>query len=400
MKYIVIVPDGMADYPISKLKGKTPLEFAQTPNMDYIARNGIIGQVQTIPKGLLPGSDVGNLSAIGYDPEQCFSGRAPLEAANLGINLEPNEIVFRCNLVTIVNNELLDYSAGHIPSDEASILIQDLNKHISDPEILFYAGKSYRHLLKIKSERPESFLKTCCTPPHDILGSSIQKHFPTGPQAKTLLSIMQRSHEFLQEHSINKKRSSLNQNPGNMVWLWGQGRKPTLLSFHEKFGISGSVISAVDLVNGIGKLAGLEIISVPGANGYYDTNYLGKAQYALKSLEEKDFVFIHIEAPDEASHNGDLDMKVSCIERIDQHVIGTILDFLRSKNNFRILILPDHYTPLSKRTHTSDPVCFEIFGKGIPASNPNNSFSERCAKESSVFFQSGKALMEYFIKEH
>lgn len=400
MKYIVIVPDGMADYPIKILNGKTPLEAAQTPNMDFIASHGAIGQVQTIPRGFPPGSDVGNLSIMGYNPAQCFSGRAPLEAANLGIDLKSDEIAFRCNMVTVINKKMLDYSADHISSDESQILIEVLNKKISMPGVRFYSGKSYRHLLVIQSQDPQSFLETKCTPPHDILGLPIQEYFPKGPKAQILLNLMEQSQNFLLNHDINQKRILSNKNPANMPWLWGQGKKPNLLSFQKKFGINGSVISAVDLVNGIGKLAGLEVVSVPGANGYYDTNYVGKAKYALNSLKEKDFVFIHIEAADEASHNGDLKMKISCIERIDQEVIGTVLNYFHQKDNFRILVLPDHYTPLMKRTHTSDPVCFEMFGKGISSSKRTDTFSERLAKESPLFFDNGEALMEYFIKKY
>ncbi|MDP8266744.1 MAG: cofactor-independent phosphoglycerate mutase [Candidatus Aceula meridiana] len=400
MKYIVIVPDGMADYPIESLGGRTPLENANTTNMDFITHNGILGLVQTIPSGLPAGSDVGNLSAMGYNPLEHFSGRAPLEAANLGVDLKDNEIAFRCNLVTVDQGQMIDYSAGHIPSEEASKIIDALNKEIQVPEVKFYAGKSYRHLMVVKTRDPKALLNIQCTPPHNILNQEIKDHLPNGAQAQVLLSLMERSKKILENHPINKIRLDLKQNPANMIWLWGQGKKPKLPSFKKKFGIDGSVISAVDLVNGIGKLAGLKVISVPGVNGYYDTNYQGKAQYALDSLKERDFVFIHVEAPDEASHNGDLKMKMACIERIDKEVLGTILNHFHPQDDFRILVLPDHYTPVSKRTHTSEPVCFAMFGKGIPRPEEGFSLNERNAKESSIFFESGKTLMEYFIKRH
>lgn len=399
MKYIVVVPDGMADYPIKDLEGKTPLEYANTNNMDFIAQNGLIGSVCTIPEGLPAGSDVGNLSALGYDPTKFFSGRAPLEASNLEIDLKNDEIVFRCNLVTIEDDTMVDYSAGHITSKEAEAIIASLNKEIDIPNIKFYPGKSYRHLLVIKCLTPKSFAKINCTPPHDILNQKIYSHLPEGTHAQTLSAVMEKTKSILQKHHVNQVRVDLKQNPANNIWLWGQGVKPNLPLFKEKFGLTGSVISAVDLVNGIGKIAGLEVITVPNVTGYYDTNFLGKAEYALDSLKTKDFVFIHIEAPDEASHNGDLKMKIESIERIDKEVIGTILNHFDPKDDFRILVLPDHYTPIEKRTHTSEAVCFEMFGKGIPREN-HVSFNEKTSEQSDLSFETGEQMMDYFIKRH
>ncbi len=399
MKYIVVVPDGMADYPIKELNNKTPLEYANTSNMDFIAQNGLIGFVNTIPKGLPAGSDVGNLSALGYDPRKIFSGRAPLEAANLGIDLKEDEIAFRCNLVTIENENMIDYSAGHITSEEAHTLISSLNEQINIPGIKFYPGKSYRHLLVIKCRDPKTLSAIQCTPPHDILNKNIQSYLPAGIESQILLAVMEKAKKVLSDHHTNQVRIDLSQNPANNIWLWGQGTRPNLPLFKDKFGLTGSVISAVDLVNGIGKLAGLDVISVPNVTGYYDTNFIGKAEYALESLKIKDFVFIHIEAPDEASHNGDLKMKIESLERIDKEVIGTILNHFGSSDDFRILILPDHRTPVEKRTHTSEPVCFEMFGKGIPKEN-HTSFGEKKAEKSGLSFETGEKLMDYFIQRH
>ncbi|MCX5681318.1 MAG: cofactor-independent phosphoglycerate mutase [Candidatus Omnitrophica bacterium] len=397
MKYIVIVPDGMADYPIPALKGKTPLEYAQTPNMDFLAQHGLVGMIQTIPDNLPPGSDVGNLSAMGYDPRKSFSGRAPLEAANMNVALGKNDIAFRCNLVTIGDKKMADYSAGHISSKEAAALIAALNKNNKMRNVKFYPGKSYRHLTIIKSSHTKKLSQCQCTPPHDILNKKINSFFPKGANAKILNDLMEWSKGILKDHPVNKKRIAEGKSPATMIWLWGQGLKPQLPLFKKKFGITGSVISAVDLVNGIGKLIGLNVIRVPGATGYYDTNYKGKAQYALRSLKKNDFIFIHIEAPDEAGHNGDLRMKVKCIELIDKEVIGTILKRYKAGGDFRILILPDHRTPLSKRTHTREPVCFVMSGKNIQIQG-SRSFSEKTAANSGIFFATGEKLMNYFIK--
>lgn len=397
MKYIVVVPDGMADYPVPALKDRTPLEAAKTPNMDFISAHGMAGMIKTIPAGMPPGSDVGNLSAIGYDPKKYFSGRAPLEAANLNVKLKNNEVAFRCNVVTVKNEKMADYSAGHISSKEAARLIAALNRHNKNPNIKFYAGKSYRHLAIIKSADPKNLAASRCTPPHDITGKNIRSFLPKGPDAKILNDLMTWSENILKDHPVNKKRIAQDKNPATTIWLWGQGQKPQLPLFKKKYGVKGSVISAVDLVNGIGKLIGLKVIRVPGVTGYYDTNYRGKAQYALNSLKKNGFVFVHIEAPDEAGHNGDLKMKIKCIERIDKEVLGAILSRYNISDDFRILVLPDHLTPLAKRTHTCEPVCFCMAGKGIPPQGPHQ-FCEKTAKKSGIFFKNGEKLMNKFIK--
>ncbi|MFH1360817.1 MAG: cofactor-independent phosphoglycerate mutase [Candidatus Omnitrophota bacterium] len=399
MKYIVLVPDGVADYPISELGGKTPLEVARTTNMDFLAQNGFTGLVQTIPPKMKPGSDIGNLALLGYDPKKYYFGRAPLEAANLDIRLADDEVAFRCNLVTVEAGRMIDYSAGHIPTKEASELISALSKEIRQSNSKFYVGKSYRHLLVLKTMRKNDFLKIQCTAPHDILDKEIKEFLPRGKESEVLLSLMEQSKNILNNHPENQVRIDLKENPANMIWLWGQGARPQLPSFMEKFGVQGSVISAVDLVNGIGKLIGLQVISVPGATGYYDTNFKGKAEYALNSLADKDFVFVHVEATDEAGHNGDYKMKIQCIERFDRDVVGTVLDYFNRYDDVRILVCPDHVTPVEKRTHTAEAVPFVMFGKGIQKDEAEN-YSEATGKKQGLKFKSGEAMMEHFMRRY
>lgn len=397
MKYIVLVPDGMADYPVEALGGKTPLEAAKTPNMDFLVKEGILGRVKTVPQDFPPASDVANLSILGYDPRKYYTGRGPFEAANLGVNLKEGDVAFRCNLITAEEDVLRDYSAGHISTKEAASLVKFINEKLGDADILFYHGIGYRHLAVIKNGVSKGLDKVKCTPPHDIIGKKISKSLPQGEGADILIKLMQASRELLKGHEINNVRLDLKENPANMIWLWGQGVKPKIPLFRDKFGISGSVISAVDLIKGMAKIAGLDAADVPGATGYYDTDYFAKAKYALKALEKKDFVYVHVEAPDEAGHNGDLREKITAIERFDQLVLGTILDVLKDKHDFRLLVLPDHATPLSRRTHTSDEVGFVIYGSGI-ISNGFLNFSEAEAKKSSLFIEEGHKLLEYFIK--
>lgn len=400
MKYIVIVPDGMADEPIEELNNKTPLEVAHTTNMDYLAQHGAQGLLHTIPKGMHPGSEIGNLSLLGYRPDKYFTGRAPLEAANLGIDLADDQIAFRCNLVTIYDGVMKDYSAGHISSQEAATLIESLDQKIPDQNVSFYAGKSYRHLMILKTHAVKNFAAIKCVPPHDILDQKIERYLPKGgAESLTLLKLMERSQKILADHPTNQVRTDLGDNPGNSIWLWGQGTKPQLPAFKEMYGLDGSIISAVDLVNGIGRLAGLNVISVPGATGYYDTNYKGKADYALDSLKEKDFVYIHIEAPDEAGHNGDVKAKIASIEAIDQHIVGTILNRFDPHDDVRILVYPDHPTPVKLRTHTNDPVPFVLYGKGI-ASDGQTVYNEVSAKQTKVVFKDGEALMSRFTNKY
>ena len=395
-KYIILVGDGMADYPIEELGMRTPLEAARTPNMDFMAKNGTLGLAKTIPDKMTPASDVANLSILGFDPKRYYSGRGPLEAANLGIELEQDDVAFRCNLITVAGDTLLDYSAGHIKSTEAEKLIKFIDSKLGDNKIRFFPGISYRHLLLVKRGFELGLEKLKCLAPHDILGKSINKNLPKGDSADLIIKLMLDSREILSNHDINLVRLDLKENPANMIWLWGQGRKPEMPKFIDKFGLTGSVISAVDLINGLGRILGLEVINVKGATGYYDTDYLAKAKAAVKSLEHRDFVFVHVEAPDEAGHNGDLREKLTAIERFDQLVVGTILEYCKNQNDCRIMVLPDHATPVSLKTHTADPIPFVFYGKDIPAKNFLN-YSEKEAQKSDLYFQNGYQLMENLI---
>jgi 2,3-bisphosphoglycerate-independent phosphoglycerate mutase len=298
--------------------------------------------------------------------------------------------------VTIGNNKMADYSAGHISTKEAGELIEALNKNPRD-NVRFYIGTGYRHIAVIKTRYHKELAEMKCVPPHDVLGEDITSHLPKGKHAQLLLSLMERSKKIFEEHPINHVRIDLKENPATMIWLWGQGTKPHIPPFREKFGMEGSVISAVDLVNGIGKLAGLDVIKVPGVTGYYDTNYLGKAQYALESLKKKDFVYVHVEATDEAGHNGDFKAKITCIERFDREIVGTVLNHFNKQDDFRILVSPDHATPVSKRTHTREPVCFVMHGKGIPVEG-GQQFSEATAMEKGLKFTSGESMLAYFVR--
>jgi len=394
MKYIVLIGDGMADYPMEELGQRTVLEVAKTAHMDFIARQGRLGRVKTIPEGMTPGSDVAIVSILGYDPLKYYTGRGPLEAANLGVKLGENEIAFRCNLVTVGDDNMIDYSAGHISSKEAEVLIKYIDKKLGNEKIKFYSGVSYRHVMVIKDAQLE---QVTCKPPHDIMGQSISKNLPKGENAELLIKLMQDAKAVLEGHEINMVRVDLKENPANMIWLWGQGKSPDMPKFADKYGLAGSVISAVDLIKGLGRILGLEVINVPGATGYYDTDYKGKAEAAIKALKEKDFVFVHVEAPDEAGHNGDLRAKITAIERFDQLVVGTILNAYKRKKNFRILVLPDHATPVSLKTHTRDDVFFGIFGQDIFGAGFGG-YNEKEAQKSDLYFEKGYELMEYFIK--
>ncbi|MCK9595474.1 MAG: cofactor-independent phosphoglycerate mutase [Candidatus Omnitrophica bacterium] len=397
MKYIVLVADGMADYPIPELGDRTPLEAARTPNLDFIAMHGRLGRIKTIPEKMTPASDVANMSIFGYDPKKFYSGRGPLEAANLGIELEENDVAFRCNLITATADTLVDYSAGHISSKEAAILIKSIDEKLGKGNFRFYPGISYRHLMLAKNGTLDGLDQLKCIAPHDITGKNISKNLPKGKNSQILTEMMLKSQEILASHEINQVRLDLKENPGNMIWLWGQGKKPNMPKFTEKYGLTGSVISAVDLIKGLGKIIGLDVINVPGATGYYDTDYEGKAKAALRSLEKKDFVFVHVEAPDEAGHNGDLKEKITAIERFDQLVAGTILKALKHKKNFRIAVLPDHATPVSLKTHTADTIFFGIFGHGITGRGFLN-YSEKEAQKSDLFIEKGHELMDCFIR--
>ena len=391
----MIVPDGASDYPIDILGGKTPFEAADISFMDSLAKQGILGRVKTIPRKFTPSSDVANLSLLGYDPEVYYTGRGPLEAANLGVELGEKDLAFRCNLITASEGKLRDYSAGHITNKEAKVLIEYVNKNLGTDKVQFFFGTSYRNLMVIREGADLGLDKIKYFAPHDIMDKEILRHLPRGKNKEVLVELMNRSRDLLGAHEINKVRIDLGENPANMIWLWGCGPKPAMPLFENEFGIKGAVISAVDLIKGIGRIIGLKVLNVEGANGYYDTNYLGKAEAALKALETCDFVFVHIEATDEAGHNQDLRMKIACLERIDKFIVGTIVKRLKDKD-FRILVTPDHPTPISLRTHTDEPVPFLISGSGIDKDD-SASYSEREAQNSPLYFNKGIDLLKYFL---
>ena len=392
MKYAIIIPDGAADVPLEELDGKTPLAAAVTPNIDQIAANGKCGTVRTIPEGMDAGSDVAMLSVFGYDPKRYYTGRAPLEAAARGLKIAPDEWVLRCNFVTIVDGVMEDYSAGHISTEEAGALIEELDRLLSGSAVHFYSGISYRHLMTLKGE-----LTVKTTPPHDILGLPVAGHLPTGDGAEMLRTLMSRSEAILANHEINNVRRELHENPATSIWLWGQDKTPQLTSFRERFGLNAAAITAVDLVRGLGKLIGWEIIEVEGATGYLDTNYAGKGAAAIEALDRCDLVCVHVEATDEAGHNADAKGKVEALGQIDRHIVGPVLERLRAEGDeWRILVLPDHPTPCALRTHTGDPVPFAIAGKGVE-SVVSAKFSEQTGAASDLHIPRGCELMEYFL---
>ncbi len=392
MKYLVLIPDGAADNSCPELGGKTPLEGAATANLDRLARAGVLGTVSTIPAGFSPGSDVANLCVLGYNPHLYYTGRAPLEAASLDISLGPADVAFRCNLVYVENGVMRDFAAGHIGTEEAAVLIRFLQEQIGSEDASFFPGLSYRHIMV----SPGRGLKAECTPPHDITGRPIADHLPGGEDGAWLRQLMQASAPLLEDHPVNRERLRQGRAPANMVWLWGQGTAPRLPAFKERFGLSGSVISAVDLVKGLGKYAGLDVISVPGATGYLDTDYRAKAVHALMALERRDFVYVHVEAPDEAAHMGNTREKVRAIERFDRDLVGTLLQEMPFGPDYRIMVLPDHATPVDAGTHTADPVPFLIYRPGLPG-NAGQAFNEHSAARWGLMLEHGWELMQKFI---
>ena len=393
LKYAVLVADGMADHPVKELGGRTPLEVARTPALDTIAARGIVGTIQTIPRGLPSSSDVAMLGLLGYDVEQCYPGRGPLEAASMGVELAEDEVAFRCNLVTVENEVLSDYSAGHVSSKEARVLIGSLNEKLGARGVRFHAGVSYRHLAVIS--RPES-VQAQCMAPHDITGQPLEGNLPRGKEADFLRSLMDESGAILDSHEVNMIRRDLGENPANMIWLWGQGTSPEILSFKDCFGIEGSVISAVDVVKGIGATVGLRVVDVPGATGYFDTDYSAKAEHGIRELEKLAFVLIHVEAPDEAGHIGDQRKKIQAIEEYDAKIVAPVLEFLEKRDGHRVMVLPDHATPIAVRTHTREPVPFAIAGAGVETDEVL-SFSEAAARGGAVHLRRGHDLMPFFL---
>jgi len=389
----------MADEPLEELGGKTPLEAAETPHMDRLAAAGEIGLVETVPEGFHPGSDVANLTVFGYDPAVCYRGRAPLEAASMGVNLGPQDVAFRLNLVHLSprGGDLYmgDYSAGHITTAEARELIDALQGEYGGEEFRFFPGVSYRHLMVWRNG--SDALKF--TPPHDISGQSILTHLPHGEGADRLIRLMNDSQLLFNNHPLNKKREAAGKVAANSIWLWGHGRAPQMDSLEEKFGITGAVISAVDLVKGIGVCAGLDVIEVEGATGYTDTNYQGKVDAALGALATRDLVYLHVEAPDEAGHSGNLEEKIRAIEDFDGKIVGPVLSGLKQAGAYRVLLLPDHPTPVKKMTHTLDPVPYVLFdsGGGFTRNNENRGYGETNARASKRYIQPGHRIMKLLI---
>lgn len=392
MKYIVLVPDGAADYPLDELDGQTPLEAASTPHMDRLAREGVGGLVQMIPPERPPGSDIGNLEIFGYDSRIHYTGRSPLEAASMGVDLGEAGVAFRMNLIYCDGDTLVDYSAGHIESDEAGELVAALAAELGQDHIRLYPGVGYRHLL-VYDDGPEDLVSY---PPHDIMGESVAAHLPAGEGQAQIRALMAAAESILASAPVNAARIARGERPANAIWLWGSGRALSLENFAERYGLQGGVISAVDLVRGIGKSAGLAVIEVPGITGYLDTNYEGKAEYALAALEDADFVYVHVEAPDEAGHNGDPQAKVQAIEDFDARVVAPILAGLADMGECRVLMTPDHRTPIALRTHSREPVPFVLWGSGFEPDGLE-AYGERPAERGSMQVAHGHLLMQYLI---
>ena len=403
MKYIVILGDGMADYAVKEFDGKTILDGANKPNIDYMSEHGELGCVKTVLDGMKPGSDVANLSVMGYDTTKCYSGRSPLEAASIGVDLKDTDVTFRTNLVTLSDEEeyenktMLDYSAGEISTEEAAELIKAVEEELHTEYAHFFAGVSYRHLLVWANGSTNVSL----TPPHDISDKKVTDYLPKGDNGEELLSLMKRSQEILINHPVNKKRVEMGKNPANSIWVWGEGSKPQLENFYDKYNLKASVISAVDLIKGIAKCADMKSIDVPGVTGNWDTNFDGKAQAALDTLlkDGQDLVYVHMEAPDECGHQGNAEKKKLSVELIDEKVVGFLRTKLKEAGvDYKMLILPDHPTPISLKTHVSDPVPYVIYdsrkenGSGL-------TYNEKNAEKTNVYIDKGHELMKHFIEE-
>ena len=402
MKYVIFLGDGMADYPCEQLGGKTPLAVANKPNMDALCKQGETGLVKTVDETLAPGSDVANLSVMGYDPQKYYTGRSPLEALSIGVTLGDNDVTFRANVVTLSDETcfedktMVDYSSGEITTAEAHELIDYVKENLHFDHITFYGGTSYRHLMVWDGGSTNVKL----TPPHDITDRKITEYLPQGEGADIILTIMQESHKLLCDHPINKARVARGLNPANTLWIWGEGTKPMLDFFTDKYGISGTMISAVDLLKGIGQGTKMDVVEVEGATGNIDTNFDGKAQAAISALKQgTDFVYIHMEAPDECGHHGDLEGKIKSIELIDEKVVGPVVAYLKeSGEDFRVLITPDHPTPLSLKTHVRDAIPFVIYDSRKDTGE-NKTYTEENATSTGLYIEPGYKLMERFLEK-
>lgn len=401
MKYLVMLCDGMADEPNEALGNSTPMEKANKPCMDSLAAKAEVGIVKTVAEGLKPGSDVANLSVLGYEPAVYYSGRSPLEAASIGIDLKDTDVTLRCNLVTLSDDEdyenktILDYCADDISSEEAKILIEYIQEKLGNDKFRFYPGVSYRHCLVWSNGNPHPGV---LTPPHDITGKVITDYIPKGEAVDELYDLMKKSYDLLKDHPVNQARIARGKRPANSIWLWGEGTKPLLDNFSEKFGIKGSMISAVDLLKGIAICAGMNSVDVDGATGYLDTNFDGKCKAAIEEFKNgADLVYVHVEAPDECGHRGEIENKVKAIEMIDEHILAPVVEFLRGYDDFAVLVCPDHPTPLSIRTHTSTPVPYLIYDSKNEIDSGVKVFCEKEARETGNYIEKGFTMMNYFL---
>ena len=410
MKYLIVVPDGSADNPIDSLGGKTPLEAAELPCMDSLASRGEIGSARTVPEGISPGSDSANLSVMGYDPRRYLTGRSPLEAASIGLEMTDSDISFRANLITIDPDGaeeyeyfiVRDHAAGDITTEEAAELVEALNDKLAEDGLYIHLGTGYRQCMIVDRSHPNGHAEYKCVPPHDILDKRAGEYLPKGKGADHLISMMKESYEILKDHPVNKARIARGLNPANSLWIWGQGTRPQLPDFNEKYGVDGAVISAVDLIKGIALFAGLEVLKVDGIDGTKHTNFSGKADAAIEAYKNgKNFIYMHIEGTDECSHQGDLAGKIKCAEDIDSKVVKPIYEYLReSGDDFKILVIPDHRTPLAIRTHSSDPVPFLIYDSRKETSpDRRKQFNERAAMESDNYYEDGFTLADYFFEK-
>ena len=400
MKYFILLCDGMSDYPLEKLGGLTPMQAAKKPNMDRLAKISELGLVKTVQDSMKPASDVANLSILGYNPEIYYSGRSPLEAGSIGVDMKPTDVSFRCNLVTLSEEEnfldktMIDYCAGDISSEESAVLIEHINRNLGMPPFSFYSGVSYRHLLIWDKGTVEV---GSLTPPHDILDKKIAPFINENPNSKALYALMEKSCELLKEHAVNLERIKKGKHPANSIWLWGEGTRRDFPPFKEKYSLKGAMISAVDLLKGIGKFIGMDVINVPGATGYLDTNFEGKVNAAINALKSgTDLVYLHVEAPDECGHRGETEGKVKAIELIDGLILKPFLDAFANED-IKILICPDHPTPLSIRTHTNEPVPYLIYNSASKQKGAD-AFTEYFAEASGNYISEGHKLMEMFLK--
>jgi 2,3-bisphosphoglycerate-independent phosphoglycerate mutase len=402
MKYAIVIPDGCADEPQESLGGQTPLQAAHKPHMDALASAGVVGRSNNVPPPLTPASDVATLSLFGYDPLQVYTGRAPLETAAMGIAVGPGDWAIRCNLVNVEDGRMRDFTAGHIGSDEGRLLIASIGQALGGPvtggKLEFHAGVSYRNILVFRAATAAPFTADTKTqPPHDIPERPVADHLPQGPGSVLLRDLMERSCGILANHPVNQARRAQSKKSATQIWLWGQGRAPSLRYFHEVYGLKGAIISAVDLVRGVGVLLGWDRIDVPTATGYLDTDYAAKGRAAVKALESHDLVCVHVEAPDEASHEGRVDEKVKALEEIDRHIVGPLREALPGFGDWRMLVSPDHRTPLRTRAHAYGAVPFVVAGTGVTGKG-QTSYDEMVAEKSELTFDPGHGLMKWFLQ--